>query len=55
MINLKNKKFIYLIRFIGYTILIFIAIDIIFFQHKYISQTFIGNGLSAGIAVIMTQ
>lgn len=53
--SLKNEKKIYIIRFIGYFLLLMLAADIIFFKHKYISQTFLGNGLSAGIAVIMSQ
>ena len=52
---LKNEKKIYTIRFIGYFLLLMLAVDIIFFKHKYISQTFLGNGLSVGVAVIMSQ
>lgn len=53
--TLKTEKKIYIIRFIGYFLLLILAIDIIFFKHSYISKTFLGNGLSAGIAVIMSQ
>lgn len=55
IIKLNNPKFILLVRSIGGIILALIAIDIIFFKHQYICQTFIGNGLSAGIAVILLE
>lgn len=54
-INFKNPKFIFSIRTIGVVILLSLAIDIIFFNHKYISNTFIGNGITVGIAIIMAQ
>ena len=49
----NDRKSILIIRSIGGIILGLIAIDVVFFQHKYISNTFMGSGLSAGIAVIL--
>lgn len=54
-INFDNPKFIFLIRIIGGIILTLISIDIIFFNHQYITQTILGSGLSAVIAVILVQ
>ena len=50
-----NKKSILFIRSIGGIIIGLIIIDTIFFKHNYICKTFIGSGLSAGIASIMVQ
>lgn len=50
-----SLKFTLCIRSIGGIILGLIAIDIIFFNHQYVCQTAIGNGLTAAIAVILLQ
>jgi hypothetical protein len=55
IMNINNQKFTFFVRSIGGIILWLIAIDIIFFKHRYVCQTFIGSGLTAGIAVILVQ
>lgn len=53
--KLDDDKFIRLIRCISGIILGIFSIDVIFFNHRYISQTFMGNGLVVGIAAILVQ
>ena len=54
-INFNSSTFTFVIRAIGGIILTLIAIDIVFFRHQYISQTFLGSGPVAIIAVLMLQ
>lgn len=51
----NDKRIIKVIRIIGYVILSAIAIDIIFFKHRYICQTIFGSGLFAVIGVILAE
>lgn len=53
--KLNDQKFTILIRCISGIILCIFSIDVIFFNHRYISQTFIGNGLVLGTAAILVQ
>lgn len=50
-----NRKFILLVRSISGIVLALFAIDIIFFNHRYISIIPIGNGVTVGIAGILVQ
>ncbi|MGL4914172.1 MAG: hypothetical protein ACRC3Y_17250 [Romboutsia sp.] len=53
--KLNDQKLTTLIRCISGIILCIFSIDVIFFNHRYISQTFIGNGLVVGTAAILVQ
>lgn len=54
-INFDSPRFTFFIRIIGGVILMLIGIDIVFFRHQYITETFWGSGPAAIIAVLMVQ